>query len=198
MRPLGRWIAILLLGMTLAGCVSKKNLSYRKDGPPRHMPDTRHIPNAVPKAEPIKVATLKTYRIKNRRYRVLRTSRGYRAKGIASWYGTKFHGRKTASGEVYNLYKMTAAHRTLPIPSYVKVTCLDNRRSVIVKINDRGPFHGHRLIDLSFAAAAKLGFAHKGIAPVEIVSVDPRDHRGYTLAKAALKDCDQKAVKYCY
>ncbi|HBD12661.1 MAG TPA: septal ring lytic transglycosylase RlpA family lipoprotein, partial [Porticoccaceae bacterium] len=90
--------------------------------------------------------------------------------GIASWYGRKFHGRKTANGETFSMYAMTAAHRTLPIPCYVRVTNLANRRQVIVRINDRGPFHGDRLIDLSYAAAKKLGYEEGGTAQVEVVA----------------------------
>jgi len=93
--------------------------------------------------------------------------------GIASWYGTKFHGRQTSNGEIYDMYAMTAAHKSLPIPSYVRVTNLENKRSIIVRVNDRGPFHGPRLIDLSYVGALKLGFADRGTAKVLIEAIDP-------------------------
>jgi rare lipoprotein A len=96
---------------------------------------------------------------------------------VASWYGNKFHGRKTSNGEVYSMYGMTAAHKTLPIPSYVRVTNLANNRSVIVRVNDRGPFHGARIIDLSYAAAKKLDYSAKGTATVEVAAIDARDYQ---------------------
>jgi rare lipoprotein A len=105
----------------------------------------------------------------------MESSAGYRERGIASWYGTKFHGRRTANGERYDMLAMTAAHKTLPIPSYVRVTHVQNGRSVIVKINDRGPFHDGRIIDLSYAAARKLGIDVTGTAWVDVVDVTP-DH----------------------
>ncbi|MFP3519286.1 septal ring lytic transglycosylase RlpA family protein, partial [Pseudomonas sp. SIMBA_077] len=96
------------------------------------------------------------------------------ASGTASWYGTKFHGQNTANGEVYDLYGMSAAHKTLPLPSYVKVTNLDNNRSVILRVNDRGPFYSDRIIDLSYAAAKKLGYAETGTARVKVEGIDPQ------------------------
>jgi rare lipoprotein A len=99
----------------------------------------------------------------------------YRERGEASWYGKKFHGRRTSNGEIYDMYAMTAAHKTLPIPSYVRVTHVGNGRSVIVRVNDRGPFHGSRIIDLSYAAAQRLGFAERGVALVDVEIVVPDD-----------------------
>ncbi|MBX2809861.1 MAG: septal ring lytic transglycosylase RlpA family protein [Cellvibrionaceae bacterium] len=113
------------------------------------------------------------YTVLGKTYRVLPDSRGYRQRGLASWYGTKFHGRRTANGEVYDMFKMTAAHKTLPIPSYVRVTHVGNGLSVVVKINDRGPFHHQRIIDLSYAAARKLGIDQQGTALVEVVDITP-------------------------
>lgn len=108
------------------------------------------------------------YKVKGQTYEVMRSSRGYRARGLASWYGTKFHKKRTSSGEGYNMYALTAAHKTLPLPTYVRVKNLSNGREAIVKVNDRGPFHSGRIIDLSYAAAAKLGIMSTGTAPVEI------------------------------
>jgi rare lipoprotein A len=101
------------------------------------------------------------------------SSEGYQEHGVASWYGTKFHGRRTSSGERYDMYAMTAAHKTLPLPAFVRVTNLQNGRAVVVKVNDRGPFHGDRIIDLSYAAATKLGVVDAGTAPVEVVALPP-------------------------
>jgi len=173
----------VLLTLALSGCsVSKRG---KKDGPPKHVPaNLLRTPDAKPKFEPLsrygnrfgKNGKSNSYVALNRRYHVLPTSRGYRARGRASWYGTQFHGRKTSSGEPYNMFAMTAAHPTLPLPTYAKVTNLDNGKSVVVKITDRGPFHGNRLIDLSYVAAAKLGILGQGTGHVEVVSIDPRDH----------------------
>jgi rare lipoprotein A len=114
-----------------------------------------------------------SYEVFGETYRVLATARGYRERGMASWYGEEFHGKRTSSGEPYNMHAMTAAHRTLPLPSYVRVTNLRNKREVIVRVNDRGPFHDDRLIDLSFAAASELGILKNGTAEVEVAAVDP-------------------------
>lgn len=116
------------------------------------------------------------YEVFGQVYRVLPSSFGYLEIGVASWYGKKFHGRLTANGETYDMYEMTAAHRTLPLPTVVKVTNLDNARSIVVRINDRGPFHDNRLIDLSYAGARALGFETKGIAPVVVEALDGINH----------------------
>ncbi|MEH6528322.1 MAG: septal ring lytic transglycosylase RlpA family protein [Porticoccus sp.] len=148
------------------------------DGPPPKDIDVSSLPDAVPKIEPITKAGNKSpYTVLGKTYELLPTSRGYQERGVASWYGNKFHGRKTSNGEIYSMYGMTAAHKTLPIPSYVRVTNLVNNRSVIVRVNDRGPFHGARIIDLSYAAAKKLDYSAKGTATVEVVAIDPRDYQ---------------------
>ena len=136
-------------------------------------------PDAVPKVEPkARYGNMKSYVVYGKTYYPKQSSRGYVERGVASWYGTKFHGRKTSSGERYDMHQMTAAHKTLPLPTYALVKNLDNGRSAIVKVNDRGPFVGDRIIDLSYAAAKKLGVDKKGLAQVEVVSIDPRDHDG--------------------
>lgn len=113
------------------------------------------------------------YTVMGRHYEVLQTAHGYQEKGIASWYGTKFHAHATSSGEEYDVYEMTAAHKTLPLPTYARVTNLENGRQVLVRINDRGPFHDNRIIDLSYAAAKKLGMLAKGTARVEVEAIAP-------------------------
>lgn len=135
--------------------------------------DPSTIEDAVPRVEEIKRAgNPNPYEVFGVRYQLIDDPSGYKEKGGASWYGLKFHGHKTANGEVYSIYEMTAAHKTLPIPCYVKVTNLANGRSAIVRVNDRGPFHEGRIIDLSYAAATKLGYAGQGVAQVEVEYID--------------------------
>ena len=111
------------------------------------------------------------YSVLGKTYTVLPTEKGYSKTGIASWYGEKFHGHKTSNGEVFDMYQASAAHKSLPIPSFLRVTNLDNNRSLIVRVNDRGPFHGDRIIDLSYAAALKLGYADRGTARVQLDAI---------------------------
>jgi len=140
-----------------------------RDGPEAIPPaDLSNVPDAEPKIEPIRTGgPNKPYEVQGRDYRPITEDRPFNERGLASWYGKKFHGRRTASGEIYNMYAMTAAHPTLPIPSYVRVRNPANDREVVVRINDRGPFHSGRIIDLSYTAALKLGVL-KGVAPVEL------------------------------
>jgi len=144
-----------------------------KDGAPWWDVDVSRIPDATPtlhtgpyKANP--------YTVLGKTYFPLQESKTYVASGTASWYGTKFHGQNTANGEVYDLYGMSAAHKTLPLPSYVRVTNLDNNKTVILRVNDRGPFYSDRIIDLSYAAAKKLGYAETGTARVKVEGIDPQ------------------------
>ena len=174
-------VLALLLG--LGGCASQPesppdrpgagpapvSVPLLKDGTPEFRAGMLSIPDAVPRPEPITAAGNKTpYEVLGKRYKVLPRSAGYVQRGTASWYGTKFHGRLTSTREPYDMYQFSAAHKTLPLPSYARVTRLDNGKSVIVRINDRGPFVGDRLIDLSYAAAVKLGVHLSGTAPVEV------------------------------
>ena len=142
-----------------------------RDGPPTGLPDMSHVPNAIPRVEKALAVSMRPYMVFGRRYRPLKTSTGYVEQGTASWYGKQFHGNKTAIGETYDMYAMTAAHKTLPLPSYVEVINLDNNKRVTVRLNDRGPFYKNRLIDLSYAAADKLDMIQSGTARVEIRSV---------------------------
>lgn len=198
MIPFKKYFSLIFilcfLTLSLSGCGGSKTVpKIKRDGAPKYMPNLDKIPNAKPVVKPLSRYGNRfkngsnVYKEKNRRYKVLPTSKGYKKRGHASWYGTLFHGRRTSSGERYNMYAMTAAHPTLPIPTYVKVTNLKNRKSVIVEINDRGPFRCNRIIDLSYVAAAKLDMLGKGTADVEVQSVDPRDH-GITQSKRLLKD----------
>lgn len=146
-----------------------------QDGGPDGAPiDVSKIPEPVPKAEPrSRYGNRDSYSVLGRTYRVMPDPRGYVERGIASWYGNKFHGYMTSSFEPYDMYQFSAAHKSLPLPSYARVTNLDNGKSVIVRVNDRGPFHENRLIDLSYAAAVKIGVWPKGTGLVEVRAIDP-------------------------
>lgn len=166
-----RQVILLVLVSLLAACTTGPKKTV--DSKPSYEVGPDAIAEAVPLAETIRAAgNTSPYRINNKEYRVMPTALGYREKGRASWYGRKFHGRATANGETYNMYAPTAAHRSLPIPSYVRVTNLDNGRSMVLRVNDRGPFHSNRIIDLSYGAAVKLGFVDRGTAPVEVVALE--------------------------
>jgi rare lipoprotein A len=159
---------------------------YKDDGPGANPPpNLADIPDAVPKAEAPHRYANRPYEVFGKSYAPLAAGQPYRERGVASWYGKKFHGQKTSSGEVYDMYAMTAAHRTLPIPSYARVTNVANGRSVVVRINDRGPFHSERIIDLSYAAAYRLGYIQAGSATVEVESVQPGEARQETVQAAA-------------
>jgi rare lipoprotein A len=148
--------------------------SERDRGPPEPV-DTSDVPDAVPVAEPLAAyGNHSPYTVLGRTYHVLPSAKGYRERGYASWYGKKFHGRRTSMREPYDMYAMTAAHKTLPLPSYARVTNLDNGRSVVVRINDRGPFVDGRIIDLSYAAAARIGILGAGTGRVEVETIVPR------------------------
>jgi rare lipoprotein A len=147
---------------------------YKDDGPPDSIPpNIAEIPDAVPRDEPFHRFANRPYTVFGQTYVPVVNKQPGRERGLASWYGRKFHGQKTASGEVYDMFGMSAAHKTLPLPSYVKVTNVKNGRSVVVRVNDRGPFHPDRIIDLSYAAAEKLGIARAGSALVEVERVIP-------------------------
>ncbi len=149
--------------------------SAQVDGPPRapHA-DLTALPDQVPKVEPLsKYGNPDSYTVRGKTYWLLPSADGYDQVGNASWYGKKFHGQRTSSGEPFNMYQLTAAHRQLPIPAYVEVTNLENNQRTVVRVNDRGPFHSNRIIDLSYAAAVKLGFQNDGTAKVRVRVVEP-------------------------
>lgn len=156
------------------GMAGRRGGYYLDDGPGDNPPaNLDAIPDAIPRAEPIRRATARPYEVMGRQYVPMTELRPYRARGVATWYGRRYHGQKTASGEVYDMYGMTAAHTTLPIPSYARVTNVRNGRTVVVRVNDRGPFHSDRLIDLSYTAAHKLGVLSGGQAMVDVESILP-------------------------
>jgi rare lipoprotein A len=148
---------------------------YKDDGPGEHPPDNLEtLPDAVPRLEPLSRFANRPYSVFGRDYVPATSLRPYRERGIASWYGRKFHNQKTSTGETYDMYAMTAAHPVLPIPSYARVTSLRTGKQVVVRINDRGPFHSNRAIDLSYAAANRLGLIGTGSGEVEIDAIVPR------------------------
>jgi rare lipoprotein A len=145
-----------------------------RDSGPAVPPDISQIPEPLPVEEPLaRYGNRSPYTVLGRNYTVMDSAEGYVERGVASWYGNKFHGRPTSSFEPYDMYKFTAAHRSLPLPSYVQVTNLENGKSVVVRVNDRGPFHDNRLIDLSYVAAVKLDMHNQGIARVEVRALPP-------------------------
>lgn len=145
-----------------------------RDSAPAGFVDVSRIPEPVPSAEPrARYGNHSPYTVLGRTYHVRESAQGYRERGIASWYGTKFHGKLTSTREPYDMYAFTAAHKTLPLPAYVRVTNLDTGDSLIVRVNDRGPFHPNRIIDLSYAAAIRLGIAARGTGLVEVEAIDP-------------------------
>ena len=168
-------ICVLVIMLGLSGCMTLVP-DKEQDAAPTGKIDWGRIKTVTPKAEPkSRYGNPTSYEQDGRTYFVLASSNNYKRKGVASWYGTKFHGRRTSSGETYDMFKMTAAHKTLPIPCYAKVTNLDNGKSITVKINDRGPFRKNRIIDLSYAAAHKLGMAQAGTANVEVETITFND-----------------------
>lgn len=175
-------VAVLLLAALLSGCGSttKRGTApagggyYLDDGPGANAPaNIDAIPDAVPKIEPLGRGTMRPYTVMGRNYTPMTRLEPYKARGVASWYGRRYHGKQTSSGEIYDMYAMTAAHTVLPIPSYVRVTNVANGKSVVLRVNDRGPFIDSRLIDLSYTAAYKLGILGGGSGMVEVESIIP-------------------------
>ncbi|MDH5361425.1 MAG: septal ring lytic transglycosylase RlpA family protein [Gammaproteobacteria bacterium] len=164
-------LIILLTATLLSAC----GPLHRQDSAPSHIPiNPDQVTDAVPRVEPrSRYGNPVSYQQFGKTYTLLKSCKGYRQQGDASWYGTKFHGQRTSSGETYNMFTMSAAHKTLPIPCYARVTNLENGKSIVVRINDRGPFHEGRIIDLSYVAAAKLDMLKKGTTRVEVSVIDP-------------------------
>jgi rare lipoprotein A len=184
-RLVGRWI-VYGVALTLAACGSPSRRDettstaphgggyYKDDGPGDVIPaNLADIPDAVPRAEPLNRYANRPYEVFGKRYVPLTRVQPYHEQGMASWYGRRYHAKSTSSGETYDMYAMSAAHPTLPIPSYARVTNVSNGRSVVVRINDRGPFLGGRVIDLSYAAAYKLGYIGDGSARVDVDAIVP-------------------------
>lgn len=191
LRPYSIALTFLSL-LVLAGCSTTGKYSrggyYQNDGPGANPPpNVASLPDAVPRVETALSSTNKPYEVFGKEYVPIKPDQPYKERGTATWYGRQFNGQKTASGERYNMYAMTAAHPTLPIPSYARVTRVSTGKSVIVRINDRGPFHSNRVIDLSYAAAAKLGLIKHGSGKVIVQAITNDDIRSndYDLASKA-------------
>jgi rare lipoprotein A len=185
---------VLALAVSLAACRSSAppQSSSPTFKPPPSSEGRYTLENDVPLIEPIDLAAIREvipkverrtqagnktpYVVNGRTYRVLQNEAGYSETGVASWYGRKFHGHLTANGEQYDMFQLSAAHTTLPIPSYIKVTNLDNGKSIVARVNDRGPFHPGRIVDMSYAGAVLLGYANTGTARVRVESIVPRDN----------------------
>lgn len=161
-------VCVLILALILSACAPSGRYSQQRDSKPDAISAHIDFKDVVPVYEPYREATLRPYTVLGKRYLPLTDSKGYSEEGVASWYGQKFHGHLTANGETYDMFKMSAAHKTLPLPSFVRVTNLANGRQAIVRVNDRGPFHQNRIIDLSYAAAMKLDVISTGTAKVKV------------------------------
>ncbi|WP_163936928.1 septal ring lytic transglycosylase RlpA family protein [Paraferrimonas sp. SM1919] len=162
----------LVIALLLSSCsIDNGRYQMAQDRGPSYEPDLSQTQLQTPKAEAYSRGGNKDYQVWGKSYKVLTTHKDFSEQGIASWYGKKFHGHLTSNGEIYDMYQLTAAHKHLPIPSYAKVTNLDNGKQVIVRVNDRGPFHNNRVIDLSYAAAAQLDYLKTGTANVRIDSI---------------------------
>lgn len=163
-------LAFIIIALT--ACSSQTGrYQQRHDSTPSRLPTPAELKDAIPRAEAKSRGGNKHYQVRGKSYQVLNSAQGFSETGIASWYGNKFHGHLTSNGEIYDMYGMSAAHKNLPLPTYVKVTNLTNQRSVIVRVNDRGPFHQSRIIDLSYAAAYKIGMLKHGTAKVKIEAI---------------------------
>lgn len=182
MQALLRYILSPIVAISVASCSStpsttesppnNSRYSIEQDRAPSRGIDISAIPEVFP--EPVNrtlAGNRSPYVVLGKTYVVLPTEEGYSERGVASWYGEKFHGHKTSNGEMFSMYEVSAAHKSLPIPSFLRVTNLDNNRSIVVRVNDRGPFHGERIIDLSYAAAVKLGYADRGTARVQLDAI---------------------------
>lgn len=158
------------------GAPGSDRYEHEVDSAPLRRPDVENQPEPVPRKEPLSAyGNPETYSVWGKTYRVMESAAGYEEVGLASWYGRKFHGYRTSSGETFDMYRFTAAHRTLPLPTYVRVTNLDNGKSLVVRVNDRGPFHSERIIDLSWAAAARLGIEGQGTGRVRVEALTVRE-----------------------
>jgi len=181
-----RWFLVIIVLAGLVACAGS-NKTIKHDGPPDKSIDADKVVEIKPRPEPrARYGNKSPYTVLGKSYTVLPTAEGYQQRGIASWYGKKFHGRLTSSGEPYDMYLPTAAHKSLPLPTYAEVTNLENGRKLIVKINDRGPFHDDRIIDLSYGAAVKLGVIKTGTAQVEVRAISFGKDDSHATAKTRI------------
>ena len=198
--PLKFLVYGLICATLVAGCSSTPSrYKLKHDKAPTGSFDFSNVPDAVPKWEPLSPGGNKSpYRVRGKTYHLMSSAEGFTQEGIASWYGVKFHGELTSNGETYNMYEMSAAHKTLPLPAYVRVTNLRNNRSVIVRVNDRGPFHEGRIIDLSYAAANRLDVVKHGTAPVRIEAITPPPPGGSSSVESSGQGADLGRTQLAY
>jgi rare lipoprotein A len=164
-------LTLILLTFILSACSSSGRYKHAKDSTPTRVPNKAELRDATPREENHSRGGNKDYTVRGKHYQVLKSAKNFKQTGVASWYGNKFHGHLTSNGEIYDMYGMSAAHKNLPLPTYLKVTNTANNKSVVVRVNDRGPFHKNRIIDLSYSAAYKLGMLKTGTAKVEITAM---------------------------
>lgn len=200
------WLIVSAV-LALAGCAStpepapadtdhSARYTITQDRAPTGNFDASGLSDAVPVYHaPVSAGNKSSYTVWGKQYSVMNSNDGYVARGTASWYGEKFHGHKTSNGETFDMYKMSAAHKSLRIPGYARVTNVDNNRSVIVRVNDRGPFHGDRLIDLSYAAAKKLGYQSRGTARVQVESITVKPNGSMFIAGQPFNPSGQAPVQ---
>ena len=184
----------MLICVTLiVGCESTPSGRYaqKHDSAPRHIAKEPETLDAVPKYEAYRMFNSRPYKVLGKHYTPMTSGKGYEQTGYASWYGQKFHGHLTSNGETYNMFAMSAAHKTLPLPSYVRVTNLENNKQAIVRVNDRGPFHDNRIIDLSYAAAVKLGYHSKGTTKVKLEVIHFDEHNNVTIGNRPTVSYDE-------
>jgi len=168
-----KYFIILYFGLLTACTSQESRYQQKQDGMPVNLKDISHVKNAIPQYQAkSQYGNPKSYTVRGKTYYVLKSAHDFKQQGIASWYGNKFHGHKTSNGEIYDMYQMTAAHKTLPLPTYVEVTNLKNNKKIIVRVNDRGPFYTGRIIDLSYVAAKKLGITKSGTGQVKITAIN--------------------------
>ncbi|MCF2946776.1 septal ring lytic transglycosylase RlpA family protein [Paraglaciecola aquimarina] len=175
MLQLSRKLLCIILCLSIGACAPKGRYYQHQDSAPKIVPEYVTTKDAIPRYEPYAPANLRPYNVRGVNYQPLLSGLGYTDTGQASWYGQKFHGHKTSNGEIYDMYQMSAAHKTLPLPSYARITNLDNGKQVVVRVNDRGPFHFNRIVDLSYAAALKLDILKTGVGNVklDVIHVSP-------------------------
>jgi rare lipoprotein A len=179
-------LGLLVLLLFIAGCAPKGRYHQHQDSAPKVIPQKVTSHDAVAQYESYASANMRPYTVRGIRYKPHTTGKGFSDKGHASWYGQKFHGHQTANGEIYDMYQMSGAHKTLPLPSFVRVTNLENGKQVVVRVNDRGPFHSGRVIDLSYAAALKLDMLKTGVAEVKIDVIHVDQEGKVTVGRAPI------------
>lgn len=188
-------LLLLIILILISACAPSGRYSMRHDAAPLRAPYPEEMQDVTVTSEKKSISASQPYEVRGKRYIPLHSEAGFTETGIASWYGRKFHGHDTSNGEPYDMFAMTAAHKTLPLPSFVRVTNLENGNTAIVRVNDRGPFHDDRIIDLSYAAAYKLGYHRQGTAKVKIEALLPdTNHHNAYIQIAAAQSVEQLGV----